>query len=133
MATKERRKTPPGAPKYHRLTEGKRIIIETLRKEGLSNRHIADRVGCSPATVGRELKRNLGKRGYRHKKAQAKANHRAAVKAAKRRKFTEGMWALAITATVSSGRSCPRAGRSTTSPRRRFAALLNRHAAKTAA
>ncbi len=95
MATKERRKTPPGAPKYHRLTEGKRIIIETLRKEGLSNRHIADRVGCSPATVGRELKRNLGKRGYRHKKAQAKANHRAAVKAAKRRKFTEGMWALA--------------------------------------
>ena len=95
MATKEQRKTPPGAPKYHRLTEWKRIIIETLRKEGLSNRHIADRGGCSPATVGRELKRNLGKRGYQHKKAQAKADRRAAAKAAKRRKFTEGMWALA--------------------------------------
>lgn len=38
MATKERRKAPPGAPKYHRLTEGKRILIETLRKEGCSNR-----------------------------------------------------------------------------------------------
>ena len=106
MATKERRKTPPRAPKYHRLTVGKRIIIETLRKEGCSNRHIAERVGCHPATVGRELKRNLGKRGYRHKKAQSKAKCRAAVKAAKRRKFTdvkaakrrkftEGMWAQA--------------------------------------
>ena len=95
MATKERRKAPPGAPKYHRLTEGKRITIETLRKEGLSNRHMADRVGCHPATVGREPKRNLGKRGCRHKKAQARAKRRAAVKAAKRRKFTEGMWAPA--------------------------------------
>ena len=28
MATKERRKTPPGAPAYHRLTEEERIIIE---------------------------------------------------------------------------------------------------------
>ena len=37
MATKERRKTPPGAPKYHRLTDEKRIIIEALRKEGCSN------------------------------------------------------------------------------------------------
>ena len=33
MATTERRKTPPGAPKYHRLTDEKRIIIEALRKE----------------------------------------------------------------------------------------------------
>ena len=52
-------------------------------------------VGCSPATIGRELKRNLSKKGYRHKKAQGKADHRAAVKAAKRRRFTEGMWELA--------------------------------------
>ena len=95
MATKERRKAPPGDPKYHRLTEEKRIIIETLRKEGCSNRHIAEMVGCSPATIGRELKRNLSKKGYRHKKAQGKADHRAAVKAAKRRRFTEGMWELA--------------------------------------
>ena len=96
MATKERRKTPPGAPAYHRLTEEERIIIETLRKEGCSNRHIAERIGCSPATIGRELKRNLSEKGYRHKKAQSKANHRAAEKAAKRRKFTEEMWHLAM-------------------------------------
>lgn len=102
MATKGRRKTPHGTakaphrtPAYHRLTEEKRIIIETLRKEGCSNRHMAERVGCSPATVGRELKRNLSGKGYRHGKAQGKANRRAAEKAAKRRRFTEGMWDLA--------------------------------------
>ena len=38
MATGKRRKAPPRAPKYHRLTEGKRIIIKTLRKEGLPPR-----------------------------------------------------------------------------------------------
>ena len=58
MATKERRKAPPRAPKYHRLTEEKRIIIETLRKEGYSNREIAEKVECSPSTIGRELKRD---------------------------------------------------------------------------
>ena len=72
MATKERRKAPPGDPKYHRLTEEKRIIIETLRKEGCSNRHIAEMVGCSPATIGRELKRNLSKEatGTRRRRAR---------------------------------------------------------------
>lgn len=96
MATKERRKAPPGVPKYHRLTVEKRIIIETLRKEGCSKEHIAERVGCHPTTVWRELKRNRSKKGYRHKKAQGKANRRAAAKAAKRRRFTSGMWALAV-------------------------------------
>lgn len=62
MATKERRKTPPGAPKYHRLTDEKRIIIEALRKEGCSKKHIAERVGCHPTTVWRELKRNVSKK-----------------------------------------------------------------------
>ena len=95
MATKERRKAPPGAPKYHRLTDEKRIIIEALRKEGCSKKHIAERVGCHPTTVWRELKRNVSKKGYRHKKAQGKANHRVAVKAAKRRRFTAEIWALA--------------------------------------
>lgn len=96
MATKERRKAPPGTPAYHRLTEEERIIIETLRKEGCSNRHIAGRVGCSPTTVGRELRRNLSRKGYRHRKAQGKANLRAAVKAAKRRRLTSEMWAMAM-------------------------------------
>ena len=56
---------------------------------------MAERVGCHPTTVWRELKLNVSKKGYRHKKAQGKANHRVAVKAAKRRRFTSEMWALA--------------------------------------
>ena len=88
--------TPPGATRYHRLTGENRIIIETLRKEGRSRRYIAARIGCSPSTVSRELKRNVSRKGYRHKKAQGKARHRMAVKAAKRRKFTPEMWRLAM-------------------------------------
>ena len=59
MATKERRKTPPRAPKYHRLTEEKRIIIETLRKEGYSNRQImqSNRGGKSGPTKEKECQR----------------------------------------------------------------------------
>ena len=92
MATKERRKAPPGAPKYHRLTGEKRIIIETLRKEGRSCRYIAERLGCRPSTVTRELKRNVSKKGYRHKKAQGKADRRVMEKAASRHKMTLEMW-----------------------------------------
>lgn len=94
MATKERRKAPPGAPAYRRLTEEKRIIIETLRKEGCPDRHMAGEVGCHPTTVWRKPRRNLGKKGCRHRKAQGKANHRATVKAAKKRRSAPEMWAL---------------------------------------
>lgn len=95
MDAKTQRGTPPGAPRYHRLTNEKRIKIETLRKEGLSRRGIAQRLGCSPSTVGRELKRNRGKRGYRAKKAQAKAAYRARAKAEGRRKLSPEIWAYA--------------------------------------
>ena len=96
MAIKKRRKAPPGVPKYHRLTEEKRIIIETLRKEGCSNEHIAERAGCHPTTVWRELRRNVSKKGYRHKKAQGKASRRVAEKAAKRRRFSSANVANAV-------------------------------------
>ena len=36
MDTKTKRRTPPREPGYHRLTDEKRTIIETLRKEGRS-------------------------------------------------------------------------------------------------
>ena len=92
MAAKKQRKAPPGAPKYHRLTVGKRIIIQTLRKEGRSRRYIAAKLGCAPSTVSRELARNRGRKGYRPKKAQSKADWRARQKAAARHKLTPGMW-----------------------------------------
>ena len=36
MDKKTKRRTPPGEPAYHRLTDEKRTIIETLRKEGVA-------------------------------------------------------------------------------------------------
>ena len=62
MAAKTSRKPKRKAPKYHRLTREQRIIIETLRKEGYSIRPIAVRLGVSPATVSRELRRNRSKK-----------------------------------------------------------------------
>ena len=71
MDTKTKRRTPPREPGYHRLTNEKRIIIETLRKEGRSLSYIAERIGCNKSTVSKEIKRNKSKRGYRHKKASS--------------------------------------------------------------
>ena len=85
MDMKTSKRIPPGTPKYHRLTSENRIIIWTLKKEGKSETYIAARIGCSVSTISRELDRNKGKKGYRHKKAQSMAQHRIAVKAAKRR------------------------------------------------
>ena len=115
MDTKTKRRTPPGEPAYHRLTDEKRTIIETLRKEGRSLSYIAERIGCNKSTVSKEIKRNKGKRGYRHKKAQGMARSRVAAKAAKRRKFTPEMWDYAITHLREDGwtfeQSCGRARR----------------------
>lgn len=51
---------------------------------------IADTVGTSQSTLSRELRRNSGDRGYRHKQAQRKADSRRA-KAAKAVKMTEAL------------------------------------------
>ena len=82
MDTKKSNRIPLGTPGYHRLTMEKRIIIWTLKKAGKSQSEMAKVLGCDKGTVSRELSRNVSKKGYRHKKAQGKADHRAAVKAA---------------------------------------------------
>lgn len=51
------------------LTSVERGEIQALHKLGLSNRAIAERINCSPSTVGYELKRGTGTysgRGRRH-------------------------------------------------------------------
>ena len=115
MDTKTKGRPPPGEPAYHRLTDGKRTIIETLRKEGRSLSYIAERIGCNKLTVSKEIKRNKSKRGYRHRKANGQARSRVAAKAAKRRKFTPEMWDYAITHLRDDGwtfeQSCGRARR----------------------
>ncbi len=61
---------------YQQLTYEQRCQISVLKKKGCSQREIAEAVGTSQSTISRELSRNTGDRGYRHKQAQAKTEAR---------------------------------------------------------
>jgi len=61
---------------YQQLTYEQRCQISALNKIGSSQREMANCIGVSQSTVSRELTRNTGKRGYRHKQAQDRANSR---------------------------------------------------------
>ena len=66
---------------YHQLTEYQRYQIYALKKAGHTQQSIAATVSVSPSTIGRELRRNQGPRGYRpgqaHHKALARRRHKA--------------------------------------------------------
>ena len=55
---------------YKQLTYEQRCQISVLKKTGNTQQEIADAVGTSQSAISRELKRNTGQRGYRHKQAQ---------------------------------------------------------------
>lgn len=76
---------------YTQLTYEQRYQIYTLVKIGYSQQEIAKEVGVHKSTVSRELKRNLGGRGYRPKQA-----HQFAVVRRKRRqvRISEDDWKL---------------------------------------
>ena len=61
---------------YKQLTYEQRCQIEVLKKSGMTQQEIADAVETSQSTVSRELRRNRGRRGYRHKQAQRKTDDR---------------------------------------------------------
>ena len=61
---------------YKQLTYEQRCQIEVLKKSGMTQQEIADAVETSQSTISRELKRNKGQRGYRHKQAQRKTAQR---------------------------------------------------------
>jgi IS30 family transposase len=61
---------------YQQLTQEKRYQISALRQAQHSRAEIAALMGVHPATVGRELRRNTGQRGYRPKQAQELAQAR---------------------------------------------------------
>lgn len=61
---------------YNQLTEGERNQIYALKQENVSNCRIAMILGRDPSTIGREIHRNHGQRGYRPKQAQRKACER---------------------------------------------------------
>lgn len=78
---------------YKQLTQGQRYQIEALKAAGKNQNEIAELLGVSGSTVCRELKRNQGKRGYRPKQAQTKADNRR-MQAAKAVKMTAETIAL---------------------------------------
>ena len=72
---------------YKRVTEEERALICRWRKEGLTQREIARRLDRAASSICREFARNKGKRGYRPKQAQQKAQARA--KRSGPRRFTD--------------------------------------------
>lgn len=65
---------------YSRVTWEDRIKIKLLLQQGKTNTEIADEIGKNKSTIGRELKRNSGGRGYRPKQAQGFAEAREELK-----------------------------------------------------
>jgi IS30 family transposase len=47
-----------------------------LKKSGFSQQRISDSIGLNQSSISRELARNTGQRGYRHRQANIKACER---------------------------------------------------------
>ena len=61
---------------YRQLTEDDRIEIYAMKQAGKQQKDIAKTLEVHPSTIGRELKRNAGQRGYRPRQAHQKALQR---------------------------------------------------------
>lgn len=61
---------------YSQLTYEQRCQISALLQAGLKQTEIASQLGCHQSTISREVRRNKGQRGYRHKQAQRLATER---------------------------------------------------------
>lgn len=61
---------------YKQLTEIERYQIQSFLKAGYTKKRIAQEMGRHPSTIGRELNRNSGLRGYRPQQAQRLAEGR---------------------------------------------------------
>ncbi|MCP4324927.1 MAG: helix-turn-helix domain-containing protein [Alteromonadales bacterium] len=61
---------------YTQLTCELRYQLYALNKSGMNQTQIALQLGVDQSSISRELKRNKGKRGYRPKQANEKANLR---------------------------------------------------------
>lgn len=79
---------------YHHLTPQQRSQIEALKKHRLSNSAIAAQLGVDRATIGREIKRNRARGGYRGGSASTKAAARRAHASTSPRKMTPELVAL---------------------------------------
>jgi IS30 family transposase len=61
---------------YRRMTQEARVRIKDGLDAGLTKSAIADKLGFNKSTISRECRRNCGKRGYRPKQAETKAQSR---------------------------------------------------------
>ncbi|MDP0561722.1 MAG: helix-turn-helix domain-containing protein [Candidatus Endonucleobacter sp. (ex Gigantidas childressi)] len=61
---------------YQQLVYEQRRQIPALKKSGCSQREIAEIIGTSQSTVSRELAKNTGEHGYRHRQAQGRTDRR---------------------------------------------------------
>lgn len=77
---------------YTHLTQEERYQIYVLKKAGHIQSEIAKLLNRSGSTISRELTRNSGRRGYRAKQAQAKAEERRAINA---RRVDDEAWQFA--------------------------------------
>jgi len=75
---------------YTQLTRGKRYQIRALLKAGFSQSEMAVCFGVHKSTISREIRRNMGRKGYRPRQAHEKALARRYA-AAKRIKMTPVM------------------------------------------
>ena len=78
------------------MTEEERYQIDDLRREGFNQAEIAKRIGRSPSTLSRELRRNEGERGWRPRQAQLKSVERLVTRGSNNaRKISEAAWEYA--------------------------------------
>jgi len=75
---------------YKQLTQHQRYQIYALLKSGHTQTEIAEAIEVNKSTISRELKRNVGHRGYRPKQAQRKAMSR---RQRERRRIHPETWA----------------------------------------
>jgi transposase, IS30 family len=61
---------------YRRVTFADRLQIKAYRDSGVNQTGIADKLGFDRSTVSREFNRNSGRKGYRPKQAQRRADKR---------------------------------------------------------
>jgi IS30 family transposase len=73
---------------YRHLTYEQRCQIYALKKSGKTQAQIAKFLKISQSTISKELKRNIGKRGYRYKQANNEAIQRRSTVSSVRRKMT---------------------------------------------
>ena len=79
---------------YRHLTYAERCQIHATGKSGHSNGAIARQLGRDRTTVWREVRRNSGKRGYRHGQAQGKAEGRRSAASSVPRRMTPDLWRM---------------------------------------